>query len=98
MPNDARIEELSQDAAARIKCASTTSEWLIVIEEALRAAIREAREGQTFTHVGWLQVIHTKLCFFEGPLDPREVHDSGKPCFPVFVNKSDLPQLPTKKG
>ena len=44
MPNDARIEELSQDAAARIKCASTTSEWLIVIEEALRTAIREARE------------------------------------------------------
>ena len=46
MPNDARVEELAHEVAARIKCASTTSEWLIVIEEALRTAIREAREGQ----------------------------------------------------
>jgi hypothetical protein len=33
--------------------------------------------------VAWRQMIHT-WSYFDGPLDPREVHDSGKPCEPLF--------------
>jgi hypothetical protein len=35
--------------------------------------------------VGWIQVIGEKMCFTEGQMDPREVHDNGKPCFPVYA-------------
>ena len=43
MPNDARIEELAK--GAHIPCGST-QDCLAKIEEALRTAIREAREEQ----------------------------------------------------
>lgn len=35
--------------------------------------------------VAWRQKIGGKWAYFDGPLDPREVHDNGKPCEPLGV-------------
>lgn len=35
--------------------------------------------------IGWIQELADgRKCFYEGEMDPREVHDNGKPCYPVF--------------
>ncbi len=34
--------------------------------------------------VGWIQEHTAGVGFFQGDLDPREVHDNGKPCYRVY--------------
>ena len=37
------------------------------------------------TPVGWIQELADgRKVFYKGDLDPREVHDNGKPCYRVF--------------
>jgi hypothetical protein len=36
--------------------------------------------------VAWRQVIGRNWTYFDGPRDPREIHDSGKPCERVYAS------------
>lgn len=41
--------------------------------------------------IGWVQELSTgKKCFHEGDLDPRTVHDNGRPCYPVYAKRLDM--------
>lgn len=57
--------------------------------EAAESALAAAKESEReqFVPIGWCQELSTgKRVFHEGDLDPREVHDNGKPCYRVFRN------------
>lgn len=50
---------------------------------------------------GWIQFIGESPCFFFGETDPREIHDNGKPTFPLYRIPEghqivDLEKLKTK--
>ena len=50
------------------------------LAQRLQAAVSERG-----TPVGWIQELADgRKVFYEGDLDPREVHDNGKPCYRVF--------------
>lgn len=52
---------------------------------ARRVALIAVEEGrERLEVVGWIQQIGTKLAFFDGDVDPRTIHDNGKPCYPVY--------------
>lgn len=55
------------------------------IDFARRVALIAVEEGrERLEVVGWIQQIGTKLAFFDGDVDPRTIHDNGKPCYPVY--------------
>ncbi len=58
-------------------CSNCGSSWHTVLGPYRRAAPAQP--------VAWRQFIGDKWCYFDGPMDPREVHDNGKPCEPLGV-------------
>lgn len=55
------------------------------LKERCGAAIDRASVPSARVCIGWIQELADgRKCFYEGELDPREVHDNGKPCYRVF--------------
>lgn len=81
-------EELIEVARADLKTGYQSSTWLV--DALCDAALLHVRGREP---VAWRQMIHV-WSYFDGPLDPREVHDSGKPCEPLF----NTPQRTYKDG
>ena len=61
MPNDARIEELAKETTEKLFDHMTTQAQLNVISEALRTAIREAREEQIRKDAAIVQLVYDKF-------------------------------------
>ena len=52
--------------------------------ERLEKQLAEDRGPEGLIPVGWIQEHKHGKSFFEGDLDPREVHDNGRPCYRVY--------------
>ncbi len=51
-----------------------------------RLAWLAARAPSGREPVAWRQFIGEKWAYFDGPTDPRTVHDNGKPCEPLYAS------------
>lgn len=70
----------------KLKAIRQDGELLRKLVPALLSELARLRQDAArYRQAGWIQEMHTgSVLFSAGELDPREVHDNGKPCYPVY--------------
>ena len=52
--------------------------------------VRRLKAAQQLKQIGWIyELADGQIVFTEGDLDPKEVHDNGRPTHRVYIKVSD---------